>query len=150
MRADFSLSGGAPLANNLPFTRNSTFFSKLHAYGLVCTPKYLSTDIDTQLPQVLYTKFSKPFWNRGDFPLADTKDTSYIDPWSQTGVSSTPSDQKFYLILKVAVGGSNEWFEDGRDAKPWDNKSPTAKEDFWNAQRSLVAAVAAEGEREGD
>jgi beta-glucanase (GH16 family) len=115
---------------------HTTYSSGFHTYGLVWTPKYLYTYIDTMLLQVLYTKFSKPFWQRGDFPLADPNGTSYIDPWSQTGQPSTPFDEEFYLIMNVAVGGSNGWFKDGDDSKPWVDKSPSAKKDFWDAQDS--------------
>lgn len=86
------------------------------------------------LLQVLYTKFSEPLWKRGDFPLTDPNGTSYVDPWSHTGAKSTPFDQKFYLILNVAVGGSNGWWQDDKDAKPWVNKSPNAPTTFWNAR----------------
>lgn len=57
-----------------------------------------------------------------------------IDPWSQTGRDATPFDQDFYLILNVAVGGTNGWFEDGIADKPWVNESPTATLDFWQAR----------------
>jgi hypothetical protein len=101
---------------------------------LIWTPKYLYTYIDTMLLQVLYNNFGEPLWKRGHFPLSDANGSSYIDPWSQTGSHSTPFDQKFYLILNVAVGGSNGWFLDEESSKPWVNKAPTARRDFWNAR----------------
>lgn len=58
--------------------------------------------------------------------------TAYVDPWTKTGEASTPFDQPFYLILNVAVGGSNGWFEDGKDDKPWVDNSPNARVTFWN------------------
>lgn len=58
--------------------------------------------------------------------------TAYVDPWSHTGDASTPFDQPFYLILNVAVGGSNGWFQDGEDGKPWVNAAPNARTTFWN------------------
>ena len=45
-------------------------------------------------------------------------------------------DQEFYLILNVAIGGTNGWFLDGVGGKPWVDQSPTAKRDFWNAKES--------------
>lgn len=84
--------------------------------------------------QVLYTNFQEPLWKRGNFPIASQNGSRYIDPWSQTGHPSTPFDQKFYLILNVAVGGTNGWFEDGKDLKPWVDGSPNAKKDFWDAR----------------
>ena len=47
---------------------------------------------------------------------------------------STPFDRDFYLILNVAVGGTNGWFEDGVAAKPWVDGSETARKDFWDAR----------------
>lgn len=58
--------------------------------------------------------------------------TAYVDPWSSQGNPSTPFDQPFYLILNVAVGGSNGWFLDGEDGKPWVDNSPNARVTFWN------------------
>jgi hypothetical protein len=58
--------------------------------------------------------------------------TAYTDPWSKTGNPSAPFDQSFYLILNVAVGGSNGWFTDGKNGKPWVNNSPNSRVTFWN------------------
>ena len=84
--------------------------------------------------QVLYVNFKQPFWSRGHFPLSDTNGTAFVDPWSQTCNPSTPFDQPFYLILNVAVGGTNGWFVDGKAGRPWVDSSPTAKKDFWDAK----------------
>ena len=84
--------------------------------------------------QVLYTSFDKPFWKKADWPPSNANGTRLVDPWSQTGRSSTPFDQDFYLILNVAVGGTNGWFEDGVAGKPWVDGSDTAKRDFWKAK----------------
>lgn len=56
-----------------------------------------------------------------------------MDPWINGGINA-PFDQKFYLILNVAVGGTNGWFKDGEAGKPWVDKSLTAKKDFWDAK----------------
>jgi hypothetical protein len=69
--------------------------------------------------QVLYTNFKKPFYQRGKFPVTDANGTALVDPWSQSGNPATPFDHPFYLILNVAVGGTNGWFEDGEAGKPW-------------------------------
>jgi hypothetical protein len=82
----------------------------------------------------MYTHFSEPFWQYGQFPLSDSNGTRLEDPWSWTGDNATPFDQSFYLIINVAVGGTNGWFKDGKSGKPWLDASPTAKLDFWNAQ----------------
>lgn len=56
------------------------------------------------------------------------------DPWSVSNAASTPFDQEFYLIMNVAVGGSNGWFKDDSDNKPWIDGSPNARTTFWNAR----------------
>lgn len=112
----------------------STYADGYHKYGLEWTPKYLFTYIDTRLTQVMYTRFDRSFWKRGDFPLASANGTGYTDLWSFTGKHSTPFDKPFYLILNVAVGGQNGWWEDGANGKPWVDHSPNARTTFWNAR----------------
>lgn len=112
----------------------TTFSETFHTFGLEWSEKYIYMYLDSRLLQVMYTKFAKPMWQRGDFPLANSNGTAFIDPWSQTGRDSTPFDEPFYLILNVAVGGTNGWFEDGKAGKPWVDGSPTAKLDFWQAK----------------
>ncbi|ETN44485.1 uncharacterized protein HMPREF1541_10155 [Cyphellophora europaea CBS 101466] len=91
------------------------------------------------LLQVLYTKFKKPFWQRGNFPLSMSNGTAYVDPWTKSGGSpSTPFDQPFYLILNVAVGGSDGWFQDGKDGKPWVDNSRNARVTIWNDREKWV------------
>ncbi|KXS99664.1 hypothetical protein AC578_9884 [Pseudocercospora eumusae] len=113
---------------------HTTYSAGFHTFGLEWSEKYVFTYIDTRLLQVLYTNFNKPFWQKGDFPASDSNGTRLVDPWSQTGRDSTPFDQDFYLILNVAVGGTNGWFDDGVAGKPWVDASDTAKHDFWNAR----------------
>lgn len=113
---------------------HTTFSKKPHTFGVEWSEKYLFTYIDTRLLQVLYSNFNQPFWQRGQFPLSSSNGTRLQDPWSQTGNPATPFDQEFYLVLNVAVGGTNGWFKDGASGKPWVDQSPTAKKDFWSAQ----------------
>lgn len=40
----------------------------------------------------------------------------------------------FYLILNVAVGGTNGFFPDNVGGKPWLDSSTTAMSDFWAAK----------------
>ena len=117
---------------------HTTFSAKANTFGMEWSEKYLFTYINTRLLQVLYSNFNEPLWQRGNFPLSDSNGTSLVDPWSQTGNDATPFDQDFYLILNVAVGGTNGWFEDGKSGKPWVDQSPTAKKDFWNAKNQWM------------
>ncbi|KAL9624700.1 MAG: hypothetical protein Q9160_001054 [Pyrenula sp. 1 TL-2023] len=125
---------------------HTTFGKKFHTFGMEWSEKYLFTYIDSRLLQVLYVNFNQPLWQRGQFPLSDSNGTRLIDPWSQTGDDSTPFDDDFYLILNVAVGGTNGWFEDGKSGKPWVDASPTAKKDFWNAQDQWLPTWEKSGE----
>lgn len=113
---------------------HSTFQNDFHTFGLEWSEKYIYMYLNTRLLQVMYNKFGTPFWQRGKFPLSGANGTSFVDPWTQTANPATPFDQSFYLILNVAVGGTNGWFQDGVAGKPWVDASPTARKDFWNAR----------------
>jgi beta-glucanase (GH16 family) len=113
---------------------HTTYSATTHTFGLEWSQKYLFTYIDTLLLQVLYTNFNEPLWERGGFGAFNANGTRLVDVWSQTGRDQTPFDQEFYLILNVAVGGTNGWFADGKSGKPWVDSSTTAKLDFWNAR----------------
>ncbi|KAM3075325.1 hypothetical protein ACMFMG_007236 [Clarireedia jacksonii] len=113
---------------------HTTFSAQFHTFGLEWSQKYLFTYIDSKLLQVLYTNFDRPLWQRGHFPVADSNGTRIQDVWSQTGRYQAPFDQEFYLIINVAVGGTNGWFDDGKSGKPWVDTSPTAKNDFWKSR----------------
>jgi hypothetical protein len=78
-------------------------------------------------------------WDRGGFPDATSNGTRLKNSWSETGHANTPFDQEFYLIINLAVGGTNGWFEDGKAGKPWLDRSPNARKDFWNARDSWQA-----------
>ncbi|KAK5090281.1 hypothetical protein LTR05_000453 [Lithohypha guttulata] len=108
--------------NNKRSALHTTFAKKFHTFGLEWNEKYLFTYLDSRLMQVMYVNFDSKssLWER--------------DPWSQTGRPSTPFDEDFYLIINLAVGSQNGWFEDGKSKKPWVDGSPTAKKDFWNAR----------------
>ena len=125
---------------------HTTYSAGFHTYGLEWSEKYLFSFIDTRLLQVMYVNFNKPFWQKGNFPPSDSNGTRLVDPWSQTGKDSTPFDQDFYLILNVAVGGTNGWFEDGQSGKPWVDASPTAPRDFWNARDQWYPTWQKDGE----
>ena len=113
---------------------HTTFSATPHTFGLEWSEKYLFTYIDSRLLQVLYSPFVQDLWTRGQFQItAGANGTSVENPWSTGGVNA-PFDQKFYLILNVAVGGTNGWFEDGKSGKPWVDKSTTAAKDFINAK----------------
>ncbi|KAK3939750.1 glycoside hydrolase [Diplogelasinospora grovesii] len=110
---------------------HTTYAASFHTFGVEWSQKYLFTYIDSRLLQVLYVNFDSPLWDRGNFPQANSNGTRIQDIWGQTGNFNTPFDQPFYLILNVAVGGTNGWFQDSVSGKPWLDASPNAKKDFW-------------------
>jgi len=84
---------------------------------------------------MLDMKFNEPFFKRGDFPGVVQNGSEAViltNPWTN-GSNAAPFDQSFYLILNVAVGGTNGWFPDGPE-KPWLDQSNTAMRDFWQAR----------------
>lgn len=114
---------------------HSTYSADYNLFGLEWSQKYIFTYVNSRLYQVLYNTFTKEtMWAKGDFPTADSNGTRLDDPWTQTGNLNTPFDQPFYLILNVAVGSTNGWFQDGASGKPWVDGSASPRKDFWNAK----------------
>lgn len=114
--------------------RHSVYSQGFNTFGLEWSEKYLFTYVNNRLMMVMYTPFAKSMWKRGKFPPANSNGTALFDPWSHTGKDNTPFDQRFYLILNLAVGGTNGWFKDGEDGKPWADKSKNAAKEFWDAR----------------
>ncbi|KAH7158192.1 glycoside hydrolase family 16 protein [Dactylonectria estremocensis] len=120
--------------NNKRQALRTTYSAGFNMFGLEWSQKYLFTYINNRLLQVTYTNFKKPMWSRGGFPEKEANGTLMDDPWAKTGHNNAPFDQAFYLVLNIAVGGTNGWFEDFKSGKPWVDGSETAKKDFWNAR----------------
>ena len=60
------------------------------------------------------------------------------NPWKGRG-DNAPFDQMFFLVMDVAVGGSNGYFPDGLgDNKPWLNTDPQAVKTFHNRTSEWV------------
>lgn len=104
-----------------------------HTYGLLWTERGITTYIDSPDNVVLHVDFSShggSMWARSE--LAQTQ-PSRANPWKGRGASA-PFDQKFFLLLNVAVGGTGMYFPDGLGGKPWSNKDEHAVNAFWNAR----------------
>ncbi|KAH8697859.1 putative gram-negative bacteria binding protein [Talaromyces proteolyticus] len=101
--------------------RRTDFSKGFHTFGLEWSEDYLYTWVDSPLQQVMYWAFPKNtnMFQRGRFTGHTANNSLVADPWSRTGKPNTPFDQPFYLILDVAVGGTNGWFVDGIGNKPW-------------------------------
>jgi len=58
-----------------------------------------------------------------------------MNPWRHSNATNqAPFDQEFYLIMNVAVGGTNGYFPDGQGGKPWSDTSEHAANDFYAAK----------------
>lgn len=117
---------------------HTTYADKMHTFGIEWSENYIFTYVNSRLLTVLFTNFNQRLWERGNFPLANQNGTRYIDPWAKTGRRNTPFDQDFYLIMNVAVGGTNGWFQNGKDGKPWVDGSKTERRDFWDKREEWL------------
>ncbi len=64
-------------------------------------------------------------WEKGNFA------SNQQNPWVGEP-NSAPFNRDFYLILNVAVGGTNGYFPDGVGGKPWSDTDPHSVNAFWN------------------
>ncbi|KAF4469505.1 glycosyl hydrolase family [Fusarium albosuccineum] len=120
--------------------KRTKYSEGFHTYSLEWSEKYLFTWLDGRLRQIVFFDFTKNrnMWTYGEFWRTAVNNTTPEDPWTQTGRSNTPFDQRFYLILNVAVGGTQGWFPDGMGTKPWADGSDTPMKDFWKANSTWL------------
>ncbi|KAF8156179.1 concanavalin A-like lectin/glucanase domain-containing protein [Mycena galopus ATCC 62051] len=115
--------------------RRGRYDTGFHTYALEWDEEFIRMYVDSRLDHMYETKLSQSFWERGDFPTVVMNGTESVvleNPWVN-GTKAAPFDQSFYLIMNVAVGGTNGWFPDGPE-KPWLDGSGSAARDFLNAQ----------------
>ncbi|CAH1778112.1 unnamed protein product [Owenia fusiformis] len=73
------------------------------------------------------------------------------NPWADES-KMTPFDQKFHIVMNVAVGSTNGFMPDasaatnGGAAKPYNNSDPDAIVKFWNARDEWYPTWTAEGD----
>ena len=96
-----------------------------HVYGLIWNETYIGTYIDKETNVVLKYPIDQSFWAAGGWPSPP-----WNNPWEGRG-KSAPFDRDFYLIINLAVGGTNGYFPDGF-GKPWTDTSPNAVNEFYN------------------
>lgn len=111
------------------------FFNQdYHTFGLEWTPEGIFTYESSPVFKVLSHRFDESFWQVGEFPSATSNGTQIVDPWSGAS-NAAPFDQEFFLILNVAVGGTNGFFSETEfPNKPWSNNAENAVADFWKAR----------------
>ena len=107
-------------------THSEDLSEDFHIYGLLWTKDRIQTYIDTPDNIVLdVDTSSQSFWDLGGWTNRD-------NPWAHEKEINAPFNQNYYLIMNVAVGGTNGYFPDGQCGKPWSDLSPTSVNDFWN------------------
>jgi beta-glucanase (GH16 family) len=89
--------------------QNGDFCDQFHTFGLIWNSQSIQTYLDDPSHIVLNVSITKSFWERGGWKGID-------NPWVGGG-HDAPFDQEFYLILNVAVGGTNGYFPDGLNRK---------------------------------
>ena len=102
--------------------------TEFHTYGLLWTQERLTTYIDSTV--VLDVAVNESFWARGGWAASAPGATN---PWADSPNNVAPFDQRMYIILNVAVGGTNGYFPDGAGGKPWQDTSNNAANEFWGA-----------------
>ncbi|XP_049958309.1 beta-1,3-glucan-binding protein-like [Schistocerca serialis cubense] len=119
------------------FSQNSAagqgYDKDFHSYQLEWTPDYMKFSIDgTEIGTV--TPTDEGFWSYGGF---NTDLPAAENPW-RYATKMAPFDQEYYIIINLAIGGTNGYFPDyalnAGGNKPWINTSPTALTDFWNGR----------------
>ncbi|KAJ3546946.1 hypothetical protein NM208_g1757 [Fusarium decemcellulare] len=131
--------------------RRGEYSDGFHTYGMQWTEKYIYFYVDSRVKQILFLgyKGSKPLYEFGQFAKMSENETLLDNPWvdSTSSTGNAPFDQSFYLILNVAVGGTNGWFLDQVGNKPWINDATNAQWTFWNAANEWLPTWAEGAER---
>ncbi|RSH92499.1 hypothetical protein EHS25_008915 [Saitozyma podzolica] len=113
------------------------YHADFHKYTLEWDERYLTIYVDNRVYSSLDLSFDRTFWTRGNFPtyyVNGSETVKLSNPWVTSTSNAAPFDQAFYLILDVAVGGTNGFFPDNVGGKPWVDSSLTAMSDFWSAK----------------
>lgn len=117
-------------------TRRGDYSQGFHTFGVYWTPSYIYFYIDSRVHQILFVDFQakRPLYDLGGWQGMYENQTLLSDPWKESNstTGSAPFDQKFYLILNVAVGSRNGWFLDSVGDKPWTDAATNAQWTFWS------------------
>ncbi|KAK6982673.1 gram-negative bacteria binding protein [Biomphalaria glabrata] len=108
--------------------RTGSWYDSFHTWRLEWRPDSLITFVDDQI----VLSVTPDFWQKGGFGGQNI--------WAG-GERMAPFDKEFYLILNVAVGGTNGFFPDNYNwgkRKPWANNAPAPDVDFFNARNEWL------------
>lgn len=108
------------------YTHSASLTDDFHVYGLYWDEDKLYTYFDNDSNKVLQLDFTQEsFFQRAGYP------SNYANPWVNEP-NSAPFNREFYLVLNVAVGGTNGYFPDGQGGKPWSDTDPHSVNAFYN------------------
>ncbi|CDR99783.1 hypothetical protein, partial [Sporisorium scitamineum] len=126
----FSATGVSQLFRNY-------FNNDFYTFGLEWDDKSIWTWRGTRSRKSFEKKFDRNLWDSSHFEPATRNGSVVTNPWkTSTRADIAPFDQDFYLILDVAVGGTNGYFADSDPStpnKPWSNSGINPRADFWKA-----------------
>jgi len=107
------------------------FDRAFHTYGLEWTDQHIKYSVDGVETRTITPPLGG-FWQLGEFP------NNMFNPWDGNSENPrmAPFDQDFYIILNLAVGGTNGFFPDAVTGvrKPWSNTGGNAFAEFWAAK----------------
>ncbi|KAI9898346.1 hypothetical protein N3K66_006706 [Trichothecium roseum] len=119
--------------------RRGDYADGFRTFGLQWTDRYMYFYVGSRVHQIFFMGFrpGRTLYRLGGFAgMADANGTLLADPWGGVTGSDTgnaPFDQRFYLVLNVAVGSRNGWFLDKVGGKPWTDDAANAQWAFWSA-----------------
>uniref|UniRef100_A0AAU8BSM0 Beta-1,3 glucan binding protein (Beta-GBP) isoform X3 n=1 Tax=Hypothenemus hampei TaxID=57062 RepID=A0AAU8BSM0_HYPHA len=126
--------GTAPDTNQYPrthFEKNNAagYDADFHIYKVVWNSNGFLFYVDNELLGTI-TPPEGGFYEMGEFAAA-----GIANPWT-AGTKMAPFDEKFHMIINLAIGGTNYFPDDDTNpgGKPWSNGSPTAMTDFWKGK----------------
>lgn len=104
----------------------ATLADAFHTYGLYWDDKILYTYLDNDTNRVLTVNHGdQSYWERSG--ISDRE-----NPWAYSPNKCAPFDTEFYLIINLAVGGTNGYFPNGVAGKPWSDQSQRASSEFYD------------------
>jgi beta-glucanase (GH16 family) len=114
----FFSENGYPKTHKVYNLPQGDFADKFRVFKLHWSAERMITYVDDMM--VLNVTIDESFWKRGGWDKS-----SFNNPWdnrpnNKFGVPNAPFDQKYYIIMNVAIGGTADYWPDGiSPSKPW-------------------------------
>lgn len=111
------------------YTHPTDLSDDFHIYGLEWNENGLFTYIDSPDNVVLQVDASsQSFWD-----LSGYESMGFDNPWRNEN-NMAPFNRNFFIIMNVAVGGTNGYFPDGQCGKTWTdvNNFYDQKDQWWS------------------